>query len=446
MKRSHIIIPTESNKLISLGVLLSVLSWLVESFVHSQIFYEQKLNFVSHIFFPDAHELWMRVTIVFLFLSFALYAQYLVKALREAEKKVKEINTELTQIFNTSADGMRVIDPTFSIVRVNDTFLKLTGERAEDVLHAKCYDIFRGANCHTDACPMKKILNGAERVEYDSDKISRNNRATPCIVTATPFHDANGTLAGIVENFKDISERKRNEKQLQQSHKQLRSLTCHLEKVREHERQGLARELHDELGQALTGMQMDIAWISRHIEQERRDFHEKLSSMDQQLSQLLQIVQRISADLRPRLLDDLGLFAAMEWHASTIRDRLGIAIDILSIPEEIMLDNACRIIVYRIFQEALTNIVRHAEATQVEILLIREEDVVTLTIRDNGRGISREQIHSPQSLGLCGMRERAALLHGALIIEQNAKRGTTIYLSIPSQHCMRTQRDKNTDH
>ncbi|WP_136810314.1 PAS domain-containing sensor histidine kinase [Desulfosediminicola flagellatus] len=426
-----------SSRLIAIGIALGALSWLVESFIHSHFFYDQHLDFMSNILFPDIHELWMRLIIVVLFISFAFYAQRIVKALRAAEMTVTQINMELTQIFDTSADGMRVIDKNFNILRANSTFLELAGVSRTGIQGRKCYEVFKGESCQTKDCPMVRIQRGEGRVEYDGIKICQNGRQIPCIITATPFRDSEGKLVGIVEDFKDISERKSTEQALRRSHEQLRNVISHIEMVREEERRGMAREIHDELGQALTCLKMDVHWLTGHLSNEDENIYEKLHIVNQQIDATVHTVQRISSELRPRLLDDLGLSAAIEWQAGRLRDRLGITIEIISEPENINLSEACSITIFRIFQEALTNIARHAEATRVEIVLNQNEGQVTLTVSDNGKGISRGAMSNANSLGLLGMHERACLLDGLLEIQSEPGQGTTVLLNIPYQKCRR---------
>lgn len=419
------------NRIIIIGVFLGMLSWLVESFVHSQIFYDHHQNFFSHLLKPDIHELWMRLIIITLFISFGVYSQRIIKALREAEREIKQVNRELIQIFDTAADGMRVIDRDFNVLRANTTFLQLARVHQKKIDGLKCYEVLSGSSCHTNMCPMLRIQQGEERIEFDAIKICQDGHEIPCIVTVTPFRDEGGELIGIVENFKDISERKRTEQELQRSHAQLRKVSSHLEIAREQERRAMAREIHDELGQALTGLKMDVHWLGRHLTQQEDGVHRKISEMDRQLDHTVHTVQRLSSELRPCIIDDLGLSAGLEWQASKVRDRMGISIDVVSIPEDISLDDSCNITVFRIFQEALTNIARHSAATQVEVLLLQNVDHISLTVKDNGVGIGDEKMNSLNSLGLIGMRERCALLNGELTIESRPGQGTAVTLSIP---------------
>lgn len=434
------------QRLIIIGIVLGLLSWLVESSMHFHIFHDRHRSFADCIFFPDSHELWMRLTIIVLFISFGVYAQRIVKALGQAELAITRVNKELTQIFDTAADGMRVIDKNFQTLRVNKTFLQLARiSRAEGAEGQKCYEVFRGASCNTERCPMVRIQRGEERVEYDAIKVRRDGGVVPCIVTATPFCDGHGEFVGIVENFKDISDRKKTEEELQRSHEQLRHVTSHLEMAREQERRAMARKIHDELGQALTGFKMDVHWLARHLQAHEPEILEKFREMNERLDQTVQTVQRLSSELRPCLLDDLGLSAAIEWQANLMHDRLGIDFDIVSIPEDILLNDPTRITVFRIYQEALTNIARHSAATQVEVVLLKEQGRVMLTVSDNGSGITPDQISSCNSFGLRSMQERASLLKGTLTIQSTLGKGTTLRLSIPFEEQDEAARVEDTD-
>ena len=418
--------------MVLLGVLLAGLYWLLESFVHSQIFYRERPDFLHQVLLPDAHETWMRLVIVILFISFAFYAQWTISRFKAAENAIRQANKKLTLIFETAADGMRVVDRDLNMLEVNTTFLSMVGLSREDVIGKKCYDVFRGSSCHGDKCPMFRILAGEERIEYDETKICRDGKELSCIVTATPFRDENGQLIGIVEDFKDISDRKQAEKDLRNSHAQLRELSSHMENVREEERRKMAREIHDELGQALTVLKMDIKWLSHHLTDDKNQIEDKLDAISDRIDATVHTVQRVSSELRPGILDDLGVSAAIEWQANEIRDRVNISFDIVSTPEDIILDATSSITLFRIFQETLTNIVRHSGATQVEVILNQDQENTTMTVQDDGRGISRQQVSDPASLGLIGMRERVSNIDGLFELSSEPGKGTTISISIPT--------------
>jgi len=367
-----------------------------------------------------------------MFIAFGIYAQLLMNARKQAQAALGVANAELTQIFETSADGMRVIDRTFNMLRANETFCELTGIRKKDALGKKCYEVFRGPLCHTDGCPLTRILNGEDRVECDSEKIPESGPEIQCIVTATPFKGPKGEVIGIVEDFKDISERKRTEKELIQSRRRLRELASHLESAREMERTRIAREIHDELGQSLTALKMELHWCLKRLSKDDKELLEKAKTLPRLVDANVHLVQRISSELRPGLLDNLGLSAAMEWQTGQFQERTGISCEIICEPNEIVLDHTRSTALFRIFQETLTNIIRHADATRVEIVLWEKDGSVELTVTDNGKGIIEQEIADPKSFGLMGIKERVHSLGGTVAISSSKNKGTIVWVSVPA--------------
>jgi signal transduction histidine kinase len=278
---------------------------------------------------------------------------------------------------------------------------------------------------------MIRILNDEERVEADVEKLRKDGSRVPCIVTATPFREPDGTLIGIVESFKDISDRKNSEKQLIESSERLRELTSHLQVVREDERAHIAREIHDELGQALTALKMDLHWLGNKLSGNEAPLINKIRAMSNLVDTTVQSVKKISSELRPYLLDDFGISAAIEWQTEEFAGRTGIPCEMVSEPEDIVLDKDCSIAVFRICQEALTNITRHAGAAKVKVILKMDTDRVALKIQDDGVGIQEDHRTPPKSYGLIGMRERTNALGGDFSISGDGNGGTTVEVSIP---------------
>jgi signal transduction histidine kinase len=219
---------------------------------------------------------------------------------------------------------------------------------------------------------------------------------------------------------------------LESSREQLRSFAAYLESVREEERAKIAREIHDELGQALTALRIDVSRLASRPPEDHADMLRRAGDMLGIVDATIQSVRRISTELRPGILDDLGLVAAIEWQAQEFESRTGILCQLTVTGMDFDLDRALGTTLFRIVQEALTNVARHAAATRVQVSLDGAGDRLCLAIRDNGRGMSDAALADRRSLGIMGMRERVRLRGGTLTIASPPGRGTTIAVEIPA--------------
>jgi PAS domain S-box-containing protein len=241
------------------------------------------------------------------------------------------------------------------------------------------------------------------------------------------------SVGRIVLNCRDITERKRAEEQLRSSREQLRNLSAYLQSMREEERTNIAREIHDELGQVLTALKMDTVWLGSKYK-ELEPVAEKTRSMADLIDSTIRTVKRICTELRPGVLDDLGLIAAIEWQAEEFQKRTGIDCEVSFNPNDVSLDRGLSTAIFRILQEALTNVIRHAEAKRVRVLLERGDGRVLLRVEDNGKGITEDQISDHHSFGLIGIRERARFLGGEVRISGSPGKGTTLTVSLPVEN------------
>jgi len=219
--------------------------------------------------------------------------------------------------------------------------------------------------------------------------------------------------------------------QLENSRAQLLLLAHHEQTRREEDRARMAREIHDELGQALTGLKMDLAWLQQHTRPKQKDLLQKFRDMSDLVDTTIQDVRRIATELRPGMLDDLGLVPAMEWQLQEFQKRSGIRCRFTSDLEEVTLDAEETTVLFRILQETLTNVARHAAATRVEVSLHEEQGYVRLQVQDNGRGITASEVEGSRSFGLLGMRERVLLRSGDFSIQGTPGRGTTVVIKLP---------------
>lgn len=219
--------------------------------------------------------------------------------------------------------------------------------------------------------------------------------------------------------------------ELSMANEQLRNLSVYLQNARENERTMIAREVHDELGQSLTALKIDLALLTKRLPTDQKSVMEKAESMAQLIETTMQSVKKISTDLRPGILDHLGLTAAIEWQAEEFEKRTGIPCTAVFEPEEIVLDKDRTTTIFRIFQETLTNIARHAQAAEVSVILKKHSDHLVLQVKDDGKGISEKHMSDPKSLGLIGIRERVHYWGGSMTIRGISDKGTTVTVQLP---------------
>ena len=227
----------------------------------------------------------------------------------------------------------------------------------------------------------------------------------------------------------ELAERELTEQRLRTSEENLRALAAHLQSVREEERIHIAREIHDELGQALTGLKFDINAMAKSC-MEGQSITEKTQGLSLQIDRIINSVRRIASGLRPEVLDEIGLSAAIEWQAREFSRRTGIRCIVDISPGFTDPDKDRSTALFRIFQELLTNVARHANATKVTVQLA-DSELLSLKVEDNGRGIQDQEFESPKSLGFLGLRERVLAFGGSIDVKGQEGKGTSVSVSIP---------------
>lgn len=255
---------------------------------------------------------------------------------------------------------------------------------------------------------------------------------------AFPTRNKKGEIYRIAGITDDVTERKLADERLKASRQQLRDLAARLDLVREKERTWIAREIHDELGQLFTGIKYELCHLQKGLskpEGQRMEnesaFGEKIKSTLDLIDTAIRSVQKIATELRPGILDELGLLAAIRWHTSEFQKQTGLICRFHTDIETVPIDRDRATAAFRIFQEILTNIARHAGATKVKISMKEKSGHLLLDIEDNGRGITQEELSDQKSLGLLGMKERTHLLDGELDIRGVPQKGTHVRLKIP---------------
>jgi PAS domain S-box-containing protein len=322
-----------------------------------------------------------------------------------------------------------LVDEYHHILQANGAVRSQLGMEPGEIIGGYCPMVIHGVNQPWHACPLEEAVEAGHAVERQAfdEKSGRWIRSA-----VYPLGSKTGDGRRVYfHTVDDISDRKQTEEQLLASREQLRELSQFLESVREEERTKMAREIHDELGQSLTALKFDLSWLSGRFPQELEQLSERTRSMGELIDGAIQTVKRLSAELRPGVLDDLGLVDAIQWQTQDFSKRTDIRTNFTSDSEEISLDRDRSTALFRICQEALTNIVRHARATRVTVSLKKMGQRVVIRVSDNGVGIEESQILDPRAFGLVGMRERAAFFGGEVKITGLPGKGTVVAVSIP---------------
>jgi PAS domain S-box-containing protein len=348
---------------------------------------------------------------------------------RQAEDALRRSEERHRVIVQTAMDGFWLVDMGGRLLEVNEAYCRMSGYSGEELLTMDVADL-EAKETRKDVYNHIQLLKSKGESRFESTH--RRKDGSPFDVEVSAKYRP--TEGGRFEVFlRDINDRKQSEKALKRSQDRLRALSARLQTVREEERASMAREIHDDLGQLLTGLKMDLSWFLRHPQPDTQTLRGKVLAMVQLVDQTVQTVRRISTELRPRILDDFGLVAALEWQAEEFAKKAEIPCTFRSNIRQLELEPDRSIAVFRIFQEALTNIVRHSRATKVGVSFKKNGNSLLLTIQDNGRGISSEEITNHHSLGLVGMRERALIFGGTVEIQGKNGKGTKIILRLPIQ-------------
>ena len=286
----------------------------------------------------------------------------------------------------------------------------------------------------------REVLETGRRKRYEEQRRDRNGELRWYETIKTPVRNREGGIIGTAGISRDITDRKIAERELIDSRTQLRELSAYLQDVREAERTRISRELHDELGQNLTALRLGLDWAQRHLQPGQDRLAARLLRLRELSEATVRSLQTIASELRPGILDDLGLVPAIEWLVESFGERTGIAIHASVDVDDSGCSHDARTAIFRILQEALTNACRHADAKSITVDLRKAGEAIELAVADDGRGISATPPgrRKPRSLGLLGMHERATMVGGCLSVASEPGRGTVVSLRIP---CDRTRGD-----
>ncbi len=349
---------------------------------------------------------------------------------KRAEQEARYQRDYFRSLFNGAPEAVLSIDMERRVMDANPAFEKLFGYPLEGIKGKDIRTSFLPQGKQGEGKDINRIASHGEIVTTETVRRTADGREIPVSLLGAPVI-VEGKQVGILFIYRDISERKRAEEELETSRQELRELAAHIESVREEERTGIARELHDEIGQAMTAIKIDLSWLRKELPKDQALLLERTKGTLRVADSAIKTVRKISSELRPGILDDLGLTAAIQWQAGEFEERTGVKCEVSVEREVMVLEQDRSTAVFRIFQEALTNVARHAGATRVGVNLSERDGRLVMEITDNGKGITPSQISGRKAFGLMGMRERAAFLGGQLQISGGPGRGTRVTVSIP---------------
>lgn len=351
---------------------------------------------------------------------------------KKAEQQIREQETRFRLLVDTAPDATIIADERGIIQIANLQAVKLfgysktelTGMSVELLIPAKDRDKHKDYRSQFVNVSKTRLMGSGR----DLVAVNKAGVEIPVEISLSPFHSSEGVL--VTASIRDITLRKKAEKELAESYRAVRQLTKHLQNVREEERTHIAREIHDELGQQLTVMMMDVSWLGRKIDPENRLAAKKLNELLVLMENMVITVRRISTELRPSVLDDLGLGAAIEMHLKEFKKRTGISTRLIVPKEEPEMKPGVKNGMFRIVQESLTNVARHALASEVLINLEKRGNKLYLLINDNGIGFDEKEAAAKKTLGVLGMKERAAAFGGEYFISGTPGKGTSIQVNV----------------
>lgn len=350
--------------------------------------------------------------------------------LRQSQMLIEEPRDRYSDLYDFAPVGYLTLDRQGHVLEINLTGAAMLGaDRAEIIgkplifwLQRESHDIFQQH--------LSRVCGSNQRVVNDVLLQQKEGPQRHISMVSSGISSGTNAWQACRTALVDITPLKEKEAELTESRQQLRDLSAHLDRIREYERRHLAREIHDELGQKLTILRFEVAMLSAGLDAPQTDIARSAATLLRQVDETIESVRSIASDLRPAVLD-LGLAAAVEWQIKEFRRRTGIACKLKINDEDIGLDDDRSTAVFRIVQESLTNIMRHANASEVEVSMEKCEDCLRIQINDNGIGMPDDALEKSRSFGIAGMRERIRLLDGVLKIHSRPGKGAQLKIAIP---------------
>lgn len=349
---------------------------------------------------------------------------------KEKEEHLRDREKGYHSLFEYATDIIHILDGHGRIMEANPamhqragfTENKLVGRRLDEFFTPASKKIFK---------EQFPVLLKKDAIHQEIEFVYKDGKLVTMDWSASAVRDEKGEITSFISSMRDITDYKQEEEKSRRSCDQLRELLRYQQSSREEEMQVTAHEIREELGQALAALKMELSWLEKRLITENKVLLEKTKTTSKLIDTTIKSVRKISEELRPGLLDDLGLVAAIEWQTEEFQSRTGITCRLAADPKDIEVDEKRSTALFRIFQETLTNVARHAQATRVYVSLKEKDEHLELRIRDNGIGIKKEQVSNPKSFGLLGTGQRVHPWGGEVNISGRPGKGTTVVVRVP---------------
>lgn len=366
-----------------------------------------------------------------------LFVRRHMQSLRVAESQLRESEFKFNKLYEHGPFGMVLANKDFKLIKTNSALCSITGYSEAELLELSFKDISHPDDLLKDLPNIQKLIN-KELSIYKTEKryLRKDGQVIWGSLTVIPYNDADGKFLYNMGVIEDITDRKRTEIALNNSEKELREFASHLQNVREEEKVSLAREIHDDLGQILIALKIEMGLLKQNVVKNNsftgsEDMLDEFDSIVSLIDITIKTTRRIMNGLRPELLELHGLVAAIKVYILEFEDRQHIKCEFTNNMLENEINQQQKLVLYRILQEALNNIAKHSKATCVTIQLNREANAMILEIKDNGIGFNKNNSSRPDSYGIIGMKERVVLLKGKLEITSKPNKGTCVKVEIP---------------
>lgn len=386
------------------------------------------IEWLKQVIWPDISTWESHAITILLTTAIILIAARIIYRLAQLHSEAQSL---MASIVESSEDGIIGQSLDGSIVSWNRGAERVLGYSAQEIRGKSISIIIPPDRDDELAGIIEKIKKGEHINNHETVRLNNKGERIDVSVTISPIRSDSGGIIGASAIIRDISARKIAQEELRKSNEQLRDLYRRLQSAREEERTRIAREIHDEFGQTLTALKIDLAWIKKRLLKEQTAVDQKIESMSKTIGMAMNSIKKLSSDLRPGILDDFGLVAAIEWQAEEFELRTGKKCELVLDFDSSEINENISTAVFRILQETLTNIMRHAGANNVKLKLEEENGELVFTIHDDGKGMDKGEMSPPRSFGLLGIRERAAALGGKVDIESYPGKGTTVSARIP---------------